>query len=361
MSKKLKYALIGCGRIAPNHIGAAKDCSGIEIAALCDLHPERCQKLIEQFHLSNVEVHTDFRQMLREQPLDLAAIATESGKHAAVALECIRHQVHVIIEKPMALSLRDADAILEAAKRYQVRVCACHQNRFNKSVTKLKSAIESGLFGPLYHLTANVRWNRGEEYYRQAPWRGRWDQDGGALMNQCIHNIDLLRWLAAEPILEVFAYTDRLHHPYIQAEDLGIALVKFKNDTYGVIEGTTNVYPKNYEETLCVFGQRGTAKIGGKSVNQLETFLVAGFEGEEEWIREHYSETPQNIYGFGHKPLYRDVVDAIKCGREPLVDGQAGRDALELVLGIYLSAAEGVPVRFPLEDCASVDFADRFS
>jgi len=360
MGQKLKYALVGCGRIAPNHIAAAKECGDIEIAALCDLHRQKCERLAEQFDLQGVPLYTDYQEMLEKESPNLVAVATDSGRHAAIALDCIRHHANLIIEKPIALSLQDADEIIKRAREYNVRVCACHQNRFNKSVTKLKSAIDNDMFGHIYHLVANVRWNRGEEYYRQAPWRGRWDSDGGALMNQCIHNIDLLRWLSSQRILEVFAYTDRLAHPYIQAEDLGIALVKFQKGTYGVIEGTTNIYPKNFEETLCVFGERGTAKIGGKSVNRIENFVVAGFEGEENFIREHYSETPRDVYGFGHRPLYRDVVDAIKCDREPLVDAKAGRDALELVLAIYLSAAEGVPVRLPLKRCASADFVDRF-
>ena len=185
-------------------------------------------------------------------------------------MDCIESGASVIVEKPIALSLEDADRLISAAERKGVKVCACHQNRFNKSIQKIHEAVETGKFGRLYHGTAHVRWNRGKEYYQQAPWRGTWEQDGGALMNQCIHNIDLLRWMMGDKITEVMAYTDRLAHNYIAAEDLGLALVRFANGSYGVIEGTTNIYPKNLEETLYLFGEKGTVKAGGKSVNRIE-------------------------------------------------------------------------------------------
>ena len=262
--KKLKYALIGCGRIAPNHIAAAiAQADRLELSAVCDLEPERCEALLEP--LSELENHKvkryqDYKRMLSEVTPDLIAIATESGEHAKIAVECIEAGCNVIIEKPIALSLADADAILAAARAKGVKVCACHQNRFNKSIQKIHSAIEEDLFGRLMHGTAHIRWNRGQSYYQQAAWRGTWAQDGGCLMNQCIHNIDLLRWMMGDEVDEVFAYTDQLAHPYLEAEDLGIALVKFSNGAYGVIEGTTNVYPRNLEETLYLFGEKGTVK-----------------------------------------------------------------------------------------------------
>ena len=206
----------------------------------------------------------------------------------------------------------------------------------------------------------SVRWNRGKGYYEQAPWRGTWAQDGGCLMNQCIHNIDLLRWMMGDNIEEVMAYTDQLEHPYLEAEDLGMALVKFSNGSYGLIEGTTNVYPKNLEETLYIFGQNGMAKAAGTSDNIIEEWNFADGLDDPEYVKATYGENPPNVYGFGHIPLYADVIDAIQTGRQPYVDGEAGKRALELVLAIYKSSAEHRPVKLPLESCSTMDFVGRF-
>ncbi len=356
----LRYAIIGCGRISPNHLMAAKE-NNLNIVALCDLIPANMADKIVKCGLPNsTKQYTDYKQMLDEEDLDLIAIATESGKHAAIALDCIEKGIHVIIEKPIALSLEDADAIIAAAERKGVQVSACHQNRFNKSIQKIREAVEAGRFGKLFHGTAHIRWNRGPSYYKQAAWRGTWEQDGGALMNQCIHNIDLLRWMMGDEISEVFAYTDRLNHDYIEAEDLGIALVKFKNGAYGVIEGTTNVYPANLEETLYIFGEKGTVKAGGQSVNIIEEWLFADQADDPEAVKAEYGENPPNIYGFGHKPLYADMIDAIRNKRKPYVDAKAGRRAIELVLAIYKSAAEGKPVKLPLDSSKTTDFIGRF-
>lgn len=356
----LRYAIIGCGRISPNHLMAAKE-NNLNIVALCDLIPDSMVDKITKCGLPNdIKQYTDYKQMLEEENLDLVAIATESGKHAAIALDCIEKGVNVIIEKPLALSLEDADAIISNAEKKGIKVCACHQNRFNKSIQKIREALEQGRFGRLFHGAAHVRWNRGRAYYEQAPWRGTWEQDGGALMNQCIHNIDLLRWMMGDEVTEVVAYTDRLNHDYIEAEDFGIALVKFKNGAYGIIEGTTNIYPVNLEETLYIFGEKGTVKAGGHSVNIIEEWIFADQIDDPETIKAQFQENPPNIYGFGHKPLYADMIDAIKNNRKPYVDAQAGKRALELVLGIYQSALEGHPIQFPLKKSSTVDFIGRF-
>ena len=209
--------------------------------------------------------------------------------------------------------------------------------------------------------TAHIRWNRKKDYYTQATWRGTWSQDGGALMNQCIHNIDLLRWMMGDEVTEVCAYTDNLNHDYIEAEDLGLAIVKFSNGSYGIIEGTTDVYPKNLEETLYLFGQKGTVKAGGKSVNIIEQWLFEDETENAEKVKEENSEMPKNIYGFGHTPLYKNVVEAIQNHEKPLVDAEAGKRALELVLAIYKSAAEGSPIKLPLDKCSTLEFEGRFN
>ena len=356
----LKYAIIGCGRISPNHIAAALE-NELNIVALCDIDESKMADTIKEFNLSsNIKKYTNYLDMIKNEKIDLIAICTESGKHGQIALDCIAEKINLIIEKPIALSLKEADIKIEKAKENNVKVSACHQNRFNKSVQKIREAVEQKRFGKLMHGTAHIRWNRGEDYYKQAPWRGTWEQDGGALMNQCIHNIDLLRWMMGDEIIEGVGMTDNLIHGFIDAEDLGMALVKFKNGSYGIIEGTTNIYPKNLEETLYIFGEKGTVKAGGKSVNLIEEWQFAdGIDNPEE-VKEKYHENPPNVYGFGHKPLYKDVIDSIINDREPYVNAVDGRNALELVLAIYKSAAEGKAIKLPLSECNTLDFKGRF-
>lgn len=356
----LKYALIGCGRISPNHIAAALK-NNLKIVGLCDIVESKMDDIIKNFNLPDtVKKYTDYREMLDKEKPELVAICTESGKHGKIALDCIDAKSNLIIEKPIALSLEEADLIIEKAKEKDVKVSACHQNRFNKSIQKIREAIEKNRFGKLLYGTAHIRWNRGEDYYRQAPWRGTWEQDGGALMNQCIHNIDLLRWMMGDEISEVVGMTDNLMHDFIEAEDLGIALIKFSNGSYGIVEGTTNVYPRNLEETLYIFGEKGTVKAGGKSVNLIEEWHFADNLDNPEEIKKKYRENPPNVYGFGHNPLYVDMIDAIKNNREPYVTAEDGRKALELVLAIYKSAAEGRSVKLPLDRCSTLDFKGRF-
>ncbi len=352
----LKYALIGCGRISPNHVLAAKN-NELEIVALCDIVIEKAEKHINQFDLrSSTKIYSNYKEMIFAEKIDLIAIATESGNHAEIAKYCIKKGIHLIIEKPIALSLKDADEIIKLSKEHQVVVSACHQNRFNKSIRKIREAVEQNRFGRLFHGTAHIRWNRGQDYYIQSPWRGTWDQDGGTLMNQCIHNIDLLRWMMGNDIDEVYAYTDNLNHPYIEAEDLGLALIKFNNGGYGIIEGTTNIFPKNLEETLYLFGEKGTVKAGGKSVNIIEEWLFSDNIDNAEEVKEKYHETPPTVYGFGHNPLYADVISAIENKREPYVTAEDGRRALELVLAIYKSSFEKKIIKLPLRDCSTSEF-----
>lgn len=356
----MKYALIGCGRISPNHIAAAK-ANNLDIVAICDLVEDNMTDKVLKFELGKtVKKYFDYKEMLAKEQIDLIAIATESGKHAQIALDCIEAGCNLIIEKPIALSLEDADLIITKAKERGVKVCACHQNRFNKSIQKIREAVEKKRFGRMFHGTAHIRWCRDHEYYDRASWRGTWEQDGGALMNQCIHNIDLLRWMMGDEITEVVGMTDRLHHDYIEAEDLGIALIRFKNGAYGIVEGTTNIYPKNLEETLYLFGEKGTVKAGGQSVNVIEEWRFSDMLDDPEEVKRQFHENPPNVYGFGHTPLYKDVIEAIENDREPYVNAEAGRSALELVLAIYKSAAEGKVVKLPLEQCKTLDYEGRF-
>ncbi len=355
----MKYGLIGCGRISPNHIAAAK-ANHLELAGICDIDENMLKDKVLKFGLEHVHQYSDYHEMIRTEKPELVAIATESGKHAAIALDCIEAGCNLIIEKPIALSLADADAIIEAAKGKGVKVCASHQNRFNKSIQKIREALEQERFGRMFYGTAHIRWCRNHEYYSGAKWRGTWEQDGGALMNQCIHNIDLLRWMMGDEIEEVVGITDRLNHDYIEAEDLGIGLVRFKNGSYGIIEGTTDLYPNNLEETLYLFGEKGTVKAGGQSVNRIEEWRFADASEDPKEVKREFAENPPNVYGYGHTPLYADMIDAIRNNREPYVNGEAGRRALELVLAIYKSAADGKAVKLPLETCSTMDFKGRF-
>lgn len=356
----MKYALIGCGRISPNHIVAAQN-NGLDIVGICDINNLNMEDKVLKFSLpKSVHLYNDYNEMISIEKPELVAIATESGEHAKIALDCLKKECNLIVEKPIALSLEDADKIIELADRKNLKVCACHQNRFNKSIQKIRDAVDKNRFGRLYYGTAHIRWARDYEYYNRAKWRGTWEQDGGALMNQCIHDIDLLRWMMGDDVVEVMAMTDRLKHDYIEAEDLGIAIVRFANGSYGIIEGTTDVYPKNLEETLYLFGEKGTVKAGGEAVNIIEEWKFSDYLDEPETVKRENSEQPPNVYGFGHTKLYKDVIEAINNDRQPYVDARAGRRALELVLAIYKSAATGQSVRLPINECSTMDFVDRF-
>lgn len=358
----MNYALIGCGRIATNHIKAVLN-NGLQLVAVCDILPEHMQALLAKHGLENdpsIQRYTDYKKLLAEHPeLQLIAIATESGLHAQIALDCIDAGVNVIIEKPIAMSMADADEIIRRSEQKGVTVCACHQNRFNVAVQKTRKALEAGRFGRLSHGSIHVRWNRNRAYYDQAPWRGTWAQDGGCLMNQCIHGIDLLRWMMGGEVDTVYGVTRRQQHPYLEAEDVGMAVVSFKNGAIATIEGSTNVYPQNLEETLYLFGEKGTVKIGGKSTNNIDVWDFAD-ETEADQTNKGLEEPTSNVYGNGHSSLYADVIEAIETHRKPYVDAVAGRNALEMVLAIYKSMKTGQPVKLPLKEFASTDMAGEF-
>lgn len=357
----MKYGLIGCGRIAKNHIIATIN-NKLDLVAVCDIIPEKMETILTNSELTNIESikrYTDYKKMIEENNFDLISIATESGKHAEIANYCITHGINVIIEKPIALSIKDADEIIENAKKYNVKVSACHQNRFNLAIQQTRKAIENNRFGKLSHGSINVRWNRDRNYYDQAPWRGTWEQDGGALMNQCIHGIDLLRWMFGDEIEEVYGATRKQFHEYLETEDVGMAVVKFKNGAIGTIEGTTNVYPKNLEETLYIFGENGTVKVGGTSTNNIDVWDFKD-EDEDDSKNKELAEITSNVYGNGHSRLFADMIDAIKNDRKPYVDAVAGRNALELVLAIYESQKTGKVIKLPLTDFSTMDMVGEF-
>lgn len=357
----MKYALIGCGRIAVNHIKAVLD-NKLELVAVCDINPNHIESLLMKFNLNeeySIKRYTDYKQMITENSLDLIAIATESGLHAEIALYCIRNSINIIIEKPISMNLHDANEIIEEALKRGIKVAACHQNRFNIAVQETRRAVEQGRLGKLSHGSIHVRWNRDKQYYDQAPWRGKWASDGGALMNQCIHGIDLLRWMMGEEIDCVYGQTRQQFHNYLEAEDVGVAIIQFRNGAIATLEGTTNVYPQNLEETLYLFGEKGTVKLGGKSTNNIEIWNFSD-ETIQDRKNKRFEEAVSNIYGNGHTSLYADMIGAINGDREPYVNAIDGKNALELVLAVYKSQKIGQPVFFPLTDFSTEEMKGVF-
>ncbi|MEG0392709.1 MAG: Gfo/Idh/MocA family oxidoreductase [Anaerovoracaceae bacterium] len=357
----MKYALIGCGRIATNHMKAAVN-NKMEIVAVCDILPQKMEDILVKHELNgdaSIGRYEDYKEMIAKAKPEVVSIATESGNHAEIALFCIDNGVHVIIEKPMAMSIADADEIIKRSQAKGVKVSACHQNRFNVAIQEMRKAVEAGRFGQVSHGSIHVRWNRDHGYYDQASWRGTWAEDGGALMNQCIHGIDLLRWMMGDEIEEIYGATRQQFHDYLEAEDVGMAVIKFKNGAIGTIEGTTNVYPKNLEETLYMFGKTGTVKIGGTSTNNIDVWDFAD-ETEEDSKNKGLIEETSNVYGNGHTSLFADVIEAIEQDRAPYVDAYAGRNALEVVLAIYKSQKTGQPVKMPLTEFASIQMKGEF-
>lgn len=352
----MKIALIGCGRISFKHIEAFVSMKDrVQFVAACDPILERAEEKRLEYKKSlpnaDVKIFADYKEMLKECKPDVVTIATESGKHKDIAVHCLKNGAHVICEKPMALSTSDAQAMIDTAKQNNKKLAVCFQNRFNAPVVKTREALEKGRFGKMLHGMIQVRWNRNEGYYAQALWRGTWEQDGGTLMNQCTHGIDLLQWMMGEDAVRVQAQTRRFIRP-IEAEDFGCAIVEFASGAVGIIEGTADVYPKNLNETLSLFGTDGSVVIGGLAVNKMETWRFADAEkvgDTEEKVLNPNEKDPPTVYGFGHTALFNDFIDAIEQGCEPIVSGEKGKKALEIILAIYKSQKTGLPVNLPCD------------
>lgn len=351
---RYSIALIGCGRISFKHIEAYlgnKD--RLDFVAACDTELDRAINKVAEYRKSVpdaiVTEYSDYREMLKNSKPDIVSIATESGKHKDIAVDCLNAGCHVICEKPMALSTDDAQVMIDVAKKNNKKLMVCFQNRFNEPVQKMRSAYEKGRFGKIMHGMVQIRWNRNEPYYKEAPWRGTWEQDGGTLMNQCTHGIDLLQWMMGEDAVRVQAQTRRFLRP-IDAEDFGCAIVEFASGALGIIEGSADIYPKNLNETLSVFGENGSAVIGGLAVNKMETWRFADAEAvgdTEDKILDPDAKDPPTVYGSGHTALFADLLDAIEQNREPLVSGEKGKKALEIILAIYKSQKTSLPVDIP--------------
>lgn len=325
---KLKFGIIGCGRISARHIEAIiNNRDNAELVALYDiveeLAIEKKNMYQEKIEDSKVKVYKDYEDFLKDENIDVVAIATISGYHAEQAIDSLKHDKHVLIEKPIALNIEDIDRIIALGKEKNKKVGVAHVNRFMPAAQKLRQAIEEGRFGKLVHGTARTLWARDDQYFKQAPWRGTKALDGGVLMNQCLHNIDLLQWMLGGQIERQYSETDT-YIKNIETEDFGAILMRFKNGAVGIVEGSVNVYPKNLEESLSIFGEKGTVVIKNRKI---ETWQ---FEDERDY--DYIEEKEEDI---GHTALYKDYIEAIKEDREPLVNGEEGRKVVGLILKAY--------------------------
>lgn len=372
--EKLKTAIIGCGRISYKHIdGILENSDAVELAAVCDPIRERAEQRKEEYmekrkqafrlkkgeEPARVSAYEDYRKLICEEKPDIAAIAAESGYHAQIAIDCMNQGIHVIVEKPMAMSVSEGQEMIETARRNHVKLCIAHQNRFNPAVQKLREAVEAGRFGRVVAGNARILWNRNEHYYKQAPWRGTYALDGGCMMNQCIHNIDLLQWMMNSDVNWVNGVTGNYLHPYIEAEDYGSIQIGFQNGAIGNVEGTVCVQGGNLEETLTIIGEKGVVSLGGIAVNQIETWRFADQLDTEEEVKAKCNQGVENVYGNGHTALYRDLAEAIRTHRKPYISGEDGIRALTIILAAYQSNCMGERVSFPVKNLSSADFGQK--
>ncbi|EGN74615.1 Putative dehydrogenase [Idiomarina sp. A28L] len=346
----MKFALLGCGRIAKRHselLGHGK-IEKAKLVAVCDIVEEKAKKIGEQF---GVPYFTDMNEMLAQTDIDVVTVLTESGYHAKHVIEIAKHNKHIVVEKPMALTLDDADAMIKACDEAGVKLFVVKQNRFNVPVVKAREAIEAGRFGKLILGTVRVRWCRPQAYYDQDPWRGTWALDGGVLTNQASHHVDLLEWMMGE-VESVHAMSSTALAK-IEAEDTAIVNLRFRNGALGIIEATTAVRPKDLEGSLSVLGETGTVEIGGFAVNQMKVWNFTEEQEGDSDVMEKYSVNPPNVYGFGHQAYYDHVVDSILNNKKHLVDGLQGRKSLELINAIYesIETKKEVFLRFKPKHC----------
>ncbi|MFC4077395.1 Gfo/Idh/MocA family protein [Salinithrix halophila] len=334
----IRYGIVGCGHIAKKHVEAIRAAEGAELVAVCDKDPER----LAPFAVDGVAGYGDLGEMVKQADVDVINICTPSGLHPALAIQAAEAGKHVVVEKPMALTLKDADLMIRACKENGVFLSVVHPNRFRPAMEELRKRVETEAFGTLSHANATVRWNRNQEYYDQAPWRGTKAMDGGVLMNQAIHNLDLMLWMMGE-VEEVSSYhATRVRD--IETEDTSVSILRFKNGALGVIEAAVTLYPRNLEESLSLFGEKGTAIVGGPTANWIQAWKFADLtdsQAEETIHRIH-----EEPYGKpGHQRLIEDMTEAVAQGRPPVVSGMDGYRALALVIACQQSAERGRPVR----------------
>jgi predicted dehydrogenase len=342
--EKIKFALVGCGRINKKHAESiSKNLNEkAELVAVCDIDFDKAKKVGEEY---GVPFYAFYDEMLeKHSDVDVVNILTESGNHAKHTIDIVKKfKKHIVVEKPMALTLEDADKMIKTCDEEGVKLFVIKQNRYNLPVMKLREALENGDFGKLVMGTVRVRWCRPQSYYDQADWRGTWAMDGGVFTNQASHHIDLLEWMLGEPI-SVFAKS-RTALANIETEDTGVAIIQFANGAIGVVEATTATRPKDLEGSLSILGEKGSVEIGGFAVNEMKVWNFQNQDEKEKInIIEKYKENPANVYGFGHVRYLTDVIDSIANNKRALVSGLEGRKSLELINAIYESIETGKEV-----------------
>ena len=345
MEKELGFGVIGCGVITPWHIYGILHTKGAKLVAISDMVEERAKKLAQE---NKVSWYSDYRKMLEREDIDVVNICTPSGTHGEIAIEAAKAGKHIIVEKPMEITLEKCDEMISACRKANVKLATIFQSRFSPSVKRLKKAVTEGKFGRLILGDMYNKWYRSQEYYDSGKWRGTWKLDGGgALMNQGIHGVDLLQYIMG-PVDSLYAYAKTLTHK-IEVEDTAVAVINFKSGALGVIETTTSVYP-GFSRKLEIHGEKGTVIIEGEDIIRWE------FEGEESEIKEITSKKkagtsakPTAMGKERHRVQIEEMVKAIKENREPLVNGEEGRKAIEIISAIYKSSRTGKPVKFPLK------------
>lgn len=346
----LKFALVGCGRIAKRHseLLGQNQIEGACLSAVCDIDVEKALTIGTKF---DVPFFEDMHSMMTNVDIDVVVVLTESGYHAKHVIELAKYGKHILVEKPMAMTLDEADEMIQECAKYGCKLFVVKQNRFNVPVVKLKEAMDKGRFGKLVLGTVRVRWCRPQEYYDQAWWRGKWSMDGGVLTNQASHHVDLLEYMMGE-VDSVFAQSTTALVD-IEAEDTAIVMLKFKNGALGIIEATTAVRPKDLEGSISVLGETGTVEIGGFAVNEMRHWNFTDETPDDKDVIDKFSVNPPNVYGFGHQAYYDHVVDCIKNNKDQLVDGFEGRKSLELISAIYesIETNKEVKLRFSPKHC----------
>jgi len=342
--RKIRIAIVGCGRISQNHLNSIEQHSeSLELAAVCDIDKEVLAEHIETYKVSG---YRNFEEMLEKEDLDLVAICTPSGIHPEQAILAAKYNVHVMTEKPMATRWKDGVRMVKACDEAGVRMFVVKQNRSNATLQLLKRAVEENRFGKIHMVHLNVFWTRPQSYYDQGNgWRGTWEFDGGAFMNQASHYVDLLDWIIG-PVEKVQALMSTTRD--IEVEDTGVLNIKWRNGALGSMSVTMLTYPKNLEGSITILGERGTVRVGGVAVNEIELWQFDETKDYDKDIQEANYETT-SVYGFGHPLYYKNVIEVLRGNAEPDTDGREGLKSLELLIAAYLSARDGNTVSLPLE------------
>ncbi|MEZ8353632.1 Gfo/Idh/MocA family protein [Vibrio splendidus] len=341
-NKKIKIAVVGCGRISKNHFGSIEQLNDeYELVAVCDNNKETLSEYSSKY---NVPGYPSIDELLENEELDLVTLCTPSGVHASQAVKASQAKVHVITEKPMATKWEDGLAMVRACDEANVRLFVVKQNRRNSTLQLLKRAVIEKRFGQIHMVHLNVFWTRPQEYYDRASWSGTWDMDGGAFMNQATHYVDLMHWLVG-PVEKIHAMTST--HRDIDVEDTGVVNIKWRNGALGSMAVTMCTYPQNLEGSITILGEKGTVRIGGVAVNEIQEW---NFSEEKDYDSEienaNYQTT--SVYGFGHPPYFQNVADVLRGKAEPETDGREGLKSLELLIGTYRSARDNKEIGLPL-------------